>query len=635
MKRRLLLFVLGIIWLWHHTALAQDRTWFSEATQELQLLDSTASRMNVADINGDEYPDLIVVDGIYGRNQIKVYLNQADPNNVESRDRVFVDFTKESGVNAHPDGITQGRRADIVCLADIDNDGDNDMVTGIFHFRPNNINEDLVDDRCEVLLNDGKGHFSILPKSALHELGFVSVTGFSFLDYDLDGVLDLYVATFSQDHSRNQFRQDHLLKGIGNGNFTDVSQQAGLANIAFPMYGCSAFDWNNDRYPDVFTAPYCRSNGSALRNNGDGTFTDVAADIGYNARYSTGDVDGNGPRIMCQWGAYPSDYDNDGDLDILQVLVHGGIDPGEGRTVLNINNGEFQNFTLTRDLSLLQRQNPQSFHLGNFDASWVDIDNDGKQDVIITEAAYLPQTDRIFIHRQDDDRNLVDITPELELLTVKSPAAVEVFDYDLDGDDDLITQLTQDQNRIIVLRNEIGSQNNWIGIKLVPPPGVNRNAIGAKVKVFTSRTVQMREVMAGTGHFAGQQPLTLNFGLGREEMVRAVQVIWPSTQVANTTINNPPINRIISTGDAQATDVVAYPNPAGGHTFLSGESLFDAGLEGLYLFDASGQRLFVPVSQINPSNVRLDLNGLRPGAYLAKVIKSDGSVTSTHFVKTQ
>lgn len=634
MKRRLLFFLFGLHCLWFGNANAQDGSWFSESTQELQLLDSTASRMNVADINGDEYPDLIIVDGIYGRNQIKVYLNQADPNNVETQDRVFVDYTEESGVNAHPDGNPAGRRADIVCLADIDNDGDNDMVTGIFHFRPNNIAEDLLEDRCEVLLNDGKGHFTILPGAGLHELGFISVTGFSFLDYDLDGVIDLYVATFSQDHSRNQFRQDYLLRGLGNGNFSDVSPVAGLANLAYPMYGCSAFDWNNDRYPDIFTAPYCRSNGSAWRNNQDGTFTDVASEIGYNARYSPGDVDGNVPRIMCQWGAYPYDYDNDGDLDILQVLVHGGLDPGEGRTVLNINNGEFEDFTLTRDLSLLQRKNPQSFHLGNFDASWADIDNDGRADVIITEAAYLPQTDRIFIHRQDEDRNLVDITPELDLLSVKSPAAVEVFDYDMDGDDDLITQLTEERNRIIVLRNEIGSQNNWIGVKVVPPPGVNRNAIGAKVKVYTPRSVQMREIMAGVGHFAGQQPLTLNFGLGEEETVRAVEIIWPA-RISNTVINFPPINRVISTEESEATEVVAFPNPAAGHTFLSGESLFDQGLSGLYLFDATGQQISVPVSQINPSNVRLDVSALRPGTYLVHVIKSDGSSTSTRFVKTQ
>jgi hypothetical protein len=401
------------------------------------------------------------------------------------------------------------------------------------------------------------------------------------------------------------------------------------------MYGCSVTDWNNDGYPDIFTAPYCRSSGSAWRNNGDGTFTDVADEIGYSAYYSRGDRDGLDPdgRIMCQWGAYPCDYDNDGDMDILQVLVHGGIDAGEGRTVLNINEGRENGYKLRQDLTKLIRSDPQSFHLGNFDATWFDMDNDSKMDVIITEAVYVPETDRIFFHRQDDNQTLVDVTAELGLLDIRSPQAIEVFDYDMDGDDDVITQLSRDGNVAVVLENRIGSTNNWIGVKAVPPSGVNQSGIGTKIKVYTDRAVLTREIQAGVGHFAGQQPFILNFGLGDATEVRAIEFLWPSRRVSPTVIYNPPMNRVVSNLEEVNATLTVYPNPATDYVHLSGENLLRNDFEEYVVFDMMGRQVPARIKEINPSNMRLDIRDLRPGTYIIKALRPDRRAVVKRFIK--
>jgi hypothetical protein len=94
------------------------------------------------------------------------------------------------------------------------------------------------------------------------------------------------------------------------------------------MYGVNVTDWNNDGWQDIITSPYCRSSGSLFENMKEGYFRDAS----FTAKYSAQRMGGDHGQALCQWEANPADFDNDGDMDLLQVSVHGGYDEGEGRT---------------------------------------------------------------------------------------------------------------------------------------------------------------------------------------------------------------------------------------------------------------------------------------------------------------
>ncbi|MCB9233894.1 MAG: VCBS repeat-containing protein [Bacteroidia bacterium] len=597
---------------------AQNATWFTDITDSVGMDSAIAMRIHATDLNNDDYPDLVLVENYNQRDLIRVYLNQQNPASQDTMDRIFVDITAYSGVNIHPDYPDSTRRSDIVCLADINNDGNVDLVSGIWHWSLATVN--YPNDRPCVMLGDGTGKFSHVPNDGLESLGLISISGFSFLDYNLDGNLDLYIGTFSQDHPANYFVADHLMRGNGDGTFTDVTSPFDIGVAKEPEYGVSAVDWNNDGWTDILTSPYCRSGGILWRNNSGFTFSNQSFAANYNAQFMLGDT----ARDLCQWGAFPYDFDNDGDMDVLHVLVHGGIDPGEGRTVLAVNGGPAQNYKLTWDLSRLIRNNPQSYHLGNMDATWFDMDNDMLVDMMYTETVYQPATDRAFFFHQNPSHYLNDITDSLGLMWVKSPHAVESFDLDLDGDYDMIINRNNIGNKVLILRNNIGTSKNWIGVKLIAPNGVNHNCIGARVIVYSGGVRQMREIHAGVGHFAGQQPFIITFGLADNAVVDSLVVNWPSTTVPPTVLTHPEINKINEV-EAQTVGldptfadpwIVAFPNPASQMLNVGGP-----GLEGMHprfeLYDLLGNQVLPGLpQQLSHGTWEISLDGIPNGLYV-------------------
>ncbi|HHG86526.1 MAG TPA: VCBS repeat-containing protein, partial [Bacteroidetes bacterium] len=464
------------------TAYSQDPSWYTNVTNQVGLATTAqALRLNVVDLNGDKYPDIVSVENVNRRNMIHVYLNQQDSTSTDPMDRMFIEFTDSSGVNVHPDYPDSTRRSEIVSFADFDNDGDVDMVSGIWHWDPAAVN--FPNDRSTVMLNDGTGRFTHVANNGLSGLGFISIAGFAFFDYNLDGKLDIFVGTFSDDHPNNAFRRDYIMVGNGDGTFYDRPSPFDLNTWKDPEYGVSVTDWNNDCFQDVFTSAYCRSGGALWKNINGGSFQNVALAANYSSQHMQGDTTQGIARDLCQWGAYPFDFDNDGDMDIFHSLVHGGLEATEGRSTIAVNSGAVNNYALNWELDRLVRANPQSFHLGNMDAAWVDIDNNMLTDLIVTETEYLPATDRGFWYIQDSTHYFYDKTPQLQLMNFK-PHTLEAVDYDLDGDLDIIMNDRDDNTQIRVLRNEIGNQNNWLGLRLEAPAAANFNSIGARISVY-------------------------------------------------------------------------------------------------------------------------------------------------------
>jgi hypothetical protein len=618
-------------------ASSQTSDWMSLVSSSVGLDTASAFNIYVADVNNDHYPDVVALKGNWGvgsEDALQVLLNVPGPNSPGGNKRMFVDITGTSSVNAVLPPLTLSRGTLVAALADVNNDGNIDLVRGNYYHRLEYFTDH--GDRCEVLLGDGKGHFTPVP-GALSELGLVNTTGFSFLDYDRDGNIDLFVATWFKDYTNNVWDQGYLMKGNGDGTFTNVTTQAGITQKE-PMYGCSVVDWNNDGWPDIATGPYCRTGGQLWKNNGNGTFTNVAATVNYNAHYLPGD---NG-QALCLWNPAPEDFDNDGDMDFFFALVHGGNDANEGRSVIMRNGGPSADYKLTHDRSLLTKKPPYSSHNGDYDAAWFDLDNDGRVDLAMIQGNYMPASDRLFVFHQRPDNSFMDITGDLGLIKseTRDLHAMEVLDYDLDGDDDLMFCHNAAPRELHLLENRIGQKKNWTAVHLRAPQGVNKSCIGARVYVWAGGVRRMREVYAGRGNNGGQQPFALVFGLG-DHTIDSIQVDWPDAARTTTTVHHPPHNRyleITATGLSVPGSIAAptrtlplYPNPA--RDFLIVQTKDDA-VASASVYALSG-RTVIGEQRFPPgqATVCLPLKELPAGQYIVRVTTAAGEVSVQRFVK--
>jgi len=618
---------------------SQNPNWFED--QSSLILDSAqASYVYVADLNMDNYPDLVMIKATGGiKGHIKVYMNLPDSTG-DPEKRIFIDRTDWTNLDYRRNG-ENGRVIDLVAFADIDNDGDLDAVTAIYYHRWEYYHPDSLDpgDRCEVMLNNGNGRFSLLENSGLNKIGphsgkdegLVNITGITFLDYNKDGKLDLFLASWFDDYKNNAMTASYLLKGNGDGTFTDESMWSKIKSNIMPLYGANATDWNNDGWMDIATSPYCRSGGSLWKNDQNGRFDDVAALVGYNTQFMFG-----AGQDLCTWASQPHDYDNDGDIDFFYVLVHGGFNTDEGRSTLVLNKGASENYKLEWALNRVIRDPPRPSHIGDYDAQWLDFDNDMLSDLVVGSGGYTFNR-RMFFLKQDTSGYLNDISYELDKVAadkmIREIYSITPLDYDLDGDDDLFFAYGDDvyapKNSVMLLKNNIGQDNNYIGIRLFPPQNCNQSGVGCRIKVYSGGVTQMKEIKAGYGHFGGQQPFITNFGLAKNNKVDSVVVMWQTNPATSTKVLNPGINKtiIIDKNGLWGTlshehptpdrpQIRVYPNPA---THRLNISIVSGGHESysLELIDVSGRVLHAE-SDLQGNETSLDISNMESGYYIIR-----------------
>ena len=552
------------------TKIGEERPYFTNVTAEVGMSNIPAFRVSIADVNNDGYPDILLHERANeGAGDVLdkqfLYLNVQGDDSDDPFSRKFIDFTADSGIRENRRGTNEGRHSSFAVFADVDNDGDLDMFSGLHAHSVAEYAD--IGDRNDLFLNDGNGHFTLSSDMTFHDDGILNTSSATFLDYDRDGNIDLFVGNwFAGFVFGNQFFSDQLYRGHGDGSFSNVTDIAGL-NFELPTYSVSAADVNNDGWIDLFAPVYCRAQSIHWENNGDGTFTQVQQNTDYGKFIGPGFGSGSVGRQSCSWGSMPRDFDNDGDIDFLELMVHGSdiIYNGERRpsSALLVNQLVETGNNLFTWKFISRPNDPDPTHHRDHYGSWLDIDNDGLADFVLSQTdARDSDDDQIDLFRQLANHTFDIVTPNSgwhnDINESKlNPHNVTPFDYDLDGDEDLLIGFT-DADGIQLWKNDTGNSNNWIAISLEGGGPTNRSAIGARVEVLAGGTIYSREISAGNGHFGPQAPLNLTFGLGQVTKVDTVKIHWPNKNQSSMEFHDIPVNQFMHIRKVPVIEMIAF-----------------------------------------------------------------------------
>ena len=464
------------------------------------------------------------------------YVSEVPPTNMLYRnegDGTFVDVTAASGTG-HT-GYSSG-----CAVGDYDRDRDLDLFVTNFN-GPNTLYR-----------NNGDGTFTDVTETT--RVGDIRwSTSTTFLDYDNDGWLDLYVGNYVDFTLENNtvcesfggiryYCQPTVYEGIPDillhnnqdGTFTDVSREAGItAPVPGRALGVACADYDVDGYIDIFVANDETQN-FLFHNNQDGTFTDVALYTG-SAYFEDG-------RTGAGMGVDFGDYDNNGHLDILVCNFSFEIN----QLLRNNTDGTFT------DVSYISSIAEPSILPLSFGTALFDYDNDGDQD-IFTANGHVMDNVHLFhdnvtfaqknkLYRNDGPGTFTDVSLQSGVLfqEEKVSRAAIFGDYDNDGDIDIL--VVNEDAAPTLMRNETASGNNWISIKTIGTES-NPNGIGARVKVVAGNLVQVDEVRSGYSYLSAND-LRVHFGLAHHQRVDLIEIRWPSGLLQ--TLQNIPVNRFLT-----------------------------------------------------------------------------------------
>lgn len=428
----------------------------------------------------------------------------------------FSDVTAVSGTGDTGYGMAAS-------AGDIDNDGDLDLYVA-------NFEQDI------LYRNNGDGTFTDITKRAGIDNTLWSIAAV-YLDFDLDGDLDIFVVNYliyktsmpvtkyrgiiGFGHPRSyEGTADVLYKNNGDGTFTNVADAAGVVNSTEGR-GMAAVvcDYNKDRFPDIYVANDTGRN-FLYHNNGNGTFSDESLFLGVG-------YDENGV-AEGSMGVDAGDYDRDGWFD----LIVANSEKATLYKLQNLGNNEFFFDDMTVE-SLLQRP---TLPLVGFSPLFLDYDNDGHLDIFsanghpqeiiekLTDYETFAQRDQLFRNNGNGTYTEVSKTSGAYFSEELVGRAAAAADYDNDGDVDIV--IMNSNQRAVLLKNEGGNRKNWLGVKLIGKQS-NRYGIGAKVKVITGDITQISEVKSGSSYASGSE-LRLLFGLNGTEQVDSIVIEWPS-----------------------------------------------------------------------------------------------------------
>jgi len=459
------------------------------------------------DYDNDGWVDLFILSGTRLDGAPAEATNRLYKNN---RDGTFTDVTAKAG-------LRRTGWASAVTVGDYDNDGFDDLFVTYY-------------GQNVLYHNNGDGTFTdVTEKAGLRQAGVRYGSGCSWVDYDRDGRLDLFVANYLsttlEKLPKPGENSDCTWKGVpvncgprglppgfvqlfhnnGDGTFTDVSKASGVSSAsgAYPMTVVAA-DYDNDGWPDIYVA--CDSTPSWLfRNQHNGTFREEGLERGVALSEDGLEQAGMGIGV--------GDYDLDGSLDIFKTHF------ADDTNVLYHNDGKgnFDDVTIRAGLGVETRY-----------VAWgtgvVDLDNDGFPDLFVATGSVYPEVERRLpaypfrsprlVFRNLGDGRFEELIEEAGsgVSTPHASRGCAFGDFDNDGDMDILVMNMNEPPSL--LRNDVSGSNHWLKVLLV---GVqtNRSAIGSRVIARYGSRRQVQEVSAQSSFYSANDR-RLHFGLGKE-----------------------------------------------------------------------------------------------------------------------
>jgi hypothetical protein len=455
-----------------------------------------------------------------------------------NRDGTFTDVTFKAGVGGSAYGMG-------VAVGDYDRDGLPDLYVTQY---PNSI----------LYHNNGDGTFTdVTLKAGVSAPGWA--TSAVWFDYDNDGRLDLFVCRFA-DFSKeknvvcggrgageryyckpNVFdgRASWLFHNNGDGTFTDVSRESGIARTLGKAWGVVAGDVNNDGWMDLFVASDTAPN-SLFINRGKGVFEDTGLLAGV--AFNPFGVARSG------MGVDAADYNQDGWLDLFVA----NVDHEMYSLYRNNKDGTFDDIATASGIGAVTRM------MSGWGLKFVDYDNDGDLDLLLanghpdlTVEAHHPdlqykQSLLLFDGSGGKWKNISDqCGPAFQRRIAGRGLALG--DFDNDGAVDAL--ISVNDGPPLLLKNEGAKQNHWLGIKLVGTKS-NIDAIGAQITYQAGDLKRQRTKVGGGSYLSSHDPRVV-LGLGQRTKLDWVEIRWPQPGGTTQRLSNLPIDRYITVVEGQ------------------------------------------------------------------------------------
>jgi hypothetical protein len=445
-----------------------------------------------------------------------------------NRDGTFTDMTEKAGVAG-------GRFGMGVAAADYEGDGHVDLYITNY-------------GRNILYRNNGNGTFTdVTEKAGVPAPGWSTCS--TWFDFDNDGKLDLFVSSFVfYDKSQNPLCTDPTLKrryycvprlfkpqpsrlfrNNGDGTFADVSRASGIADFPGKSFGAVASDLNNDGLMDLFVANDTMPN-FLFVNKGEGKFEEVGLPAGV--------AYGENGRPRSGMGVDAADYDGDGWQDLF---------------VANIDQEFFSLYHNEKELIFTDQPGeiaPATQLLSGWGLKFFDYDNDGDPDLFLVNGHPDDMIEsRVPRVRYKEQLLMFENTGRAfkDVSSISGAAFSKVFsgrgmatgDFDNDGDADVIT--SNNGEPPLLLRNEGGNRNNWLGLHLVTTKS-NPAAIGAMISWESGGIKRSRLKTGGGSYLSSHDPREI-LGIGAANKIDSIEIRWPSGTIDKLT--NLPLNTYV------------------------------------------------------------------------------------------